>query len=171
VCNAGIASRGRAVVDTDPEEMMRVVAVHAFGPHHVARAALPHIRRRAAEVGRGDVVMISSVATSSMGPNGAPYNMGKAAMEALARTLAKEERPYGIHVNIVAPGLVETDMGVRLARAMTGRREMDDLRSLDAASPFGRVCQPLDVANVVLWLCSPGAGYVTGQRIECNGGG
>ncbi len=171
VCNAGIASRGRSVVDTDPDEMMRVVAVHAFGPHHLARVALPHLRAAAQHVGRGDVVMISSVATSSMGPNGAPYNMGKAAMEALARTLAKEERPYGIHVNIVAPGLVETDMGVRLARAMTGRREMDDLRSLDAASPFGRVCQPLDVANVVLWLCSPGAGYVTGQRIECNGGG
>ena len=62
-------------------------------------------------------------------------------------------------------------MGVRLARARTGRREMEDLRSLDAESPFGRVCQPLDVANVVLWLCSDGAGYVTGQRIECNGGG
>ena len=92
-------------------------------------------------------------------------------MEALALTLAKEERPNGIHVNIVAPGLVETDMGVRLARAMTGRREMEDLRSLDSASAFGRVCQPLDVANVVLWLCSAGAGYVTGQRIECNGGG
>lgn len=171
VCNAGIASRGRAVADTDPDEMIRVVATHAFGPHHLSRLAVPHLRARAAVNGRGDIVMISSVATSSMGPNGAPYNMGKAAMEALALTLAKEERPHGIHVNIVAPGLVETDMGVRLARAMTGRKEMDDLRALDAASPFGRVCQPLDVANVVLWLCSPGSGYVTGQRIECNGGG
>jgi NAD(P)-dependent dehydrogenase (short-subunit alcohol dehydrogenase family) len=121
--------------------------------------------------GRGDIVMISSVATTGYAANGAPYNMGKAAMEALAYTLAKEERPYGIHVNVVAPGLVETDMGVRLARARAGNREMEDLRSLDATSPFGRVCQPLDVANVVLWLCSEGAGYVTGQRIECNGGG
>jgi NAD(P)-dependent dehydrogenase (short-subunit alcohol dehydrogenase family) len=106
-----------------------------------------------------------------MGANGAPYSMGKAAMEALAFTLAKEERQHGIHVNVVAPGLVETDMGLRLARAMTGQREMTDLRALDKASPFGRVCQPLDVANVVLWLCSDGAGYVTGQRIECDGGG
>ena len=171
VCNAGIASRGRAVADTDPDEMIRVVTTHAFGPHHLSRVAIPHLRARAAKHGRGDIVMISSVATSSMGANGAPYNMGKAAMEALALTLAKEERPHGIHVNIVAPGLVETDMGVRLARAFTGNREMDDLRALDASSPFGRVCQPLDVANVVLWLCSPGSGYVTGQRIECNGGG
>lgn len=171
VCNAGIASRGRAVADTDPDEMIRVVTTHAIGPHHMARLVLPSMRERAAGGGRGDIVMISSVATSHMGPNGAPYNMGKAAMEALALTLAKEERPNGIHVNIVAPGLVETDMGVRLARAMTGRREMEDLRSLDAMSPFGRVCQPIDVANVVLWLCSAGSGYVTGQRIECNGGG
>jgi NAD(P)-dependent dehydrogenase (short-subunit alcohol dehydrogenase family) len=167
VCNAGIASRGNSVADTDPEEMMRVVAAHAFGPHHLARLAVPHLRLR----GRSDVVMISSVATSSYSPNGAPYNMGKAAMEALAFTLAKEERVNGIHVNVVAPGLVETDMGVRLARSFTGNRELENLRSLDAAAPFGRVCQPLDVAKVVLWLCSDGAGYVTGQRIVCNGGG
>lgn len=167
VCNAGVASRGRAVADTDPGEVERLLATHAVGPHHLARCALPNMRTR----GRGDIVMISSVATSHMSANGAPYSMGKAAMEALAFTLAKEERPYGIHVNVVAPGLVETDMGLRLARAMTGQKEMTDLRALDKASPFGRVCQPLDVANVVLWLCSDGAGYVTGQRIECDGGG
>jgi len=167
VCNAGIASRGNSVADTDPAEMMRVVAAHAFGPHHLARLAMPHLRAS----GRGDVVMISSVATSTMSANGAPYNMGKAAMEALAFTLAKEERANGIHVNIVAPGLVETEMGMRLARSFTGNRDLQDLRSLDAAAPFGRVCQPLDVANVVLWLCSEGAAYITGQRIVCNGGG
>ena len=167
VCNAGIASRGNSVADTDPAEMMRVVAAHAFGPHHLARLAMPHLRAK----GRGDVVMISSVATSTMSANGAPYNMGKAAMEALAFTLAKEERANGIHVNIVAPGLVETEMGVRLARSFTGNRDLHDLRSLDAAAPFGRVCQPRDVANVVLWLCSEGAAYITGQRIVCNGGG
>jgi NAD(P)-dependent dehydrogenase (short-subunit alcohol dehydrogenase family) len=171
VCNAGIASRGRAVVDTDPDEMINVVSTHAFGAHHLARLCLPSMRERSVANGRGDIVMISSVATSTMAANGAPYNMGKAALEALARTLAKEEQPHGIRVNVVAPGLVETDMGVRLARAFTGNRDLEDLRSLDAMSPFGRVCQPLDVANVVLWLCSPGSGYVTGQRIECNGGG
>lgn len=167
VCNAGIASKGRAVADTDVDELQRVMATHALAPHYLSRLVLPSMRTR----GRGDIVMISSVATSHMSANGAPYNMGKAAMEALASTLAKEERRYGIHVNTVAPGLVETDMGVRLSRAMTGNRDLEDLRSMDAISPFGRVCQPLDVAQVVLWLCSDGAGYVTGQRIECDGGG
>ena len=62
-------------------------------------------------------------------------------------------------------------MGVRLARAITGDRSLEDLRSLDAASPFGRVCQPDDIAAAVLWFCSDAAGYVTGQRLEVDGGG
>lgn len=166
VNNGGIASRGQAVADTDPAEMARVVATHALGPHHLCRLVLPGMRT----CERGDIVMVSSVATSHNMGNGAPYNMGKAALEALAFTLAKEERRNNIHVNVVAPGIVETDMGVRLSKAMRGVKDLD-MRTLDATSPFGRVCQPLDVAKVVLWLCSDGAGYVTGQRIECDGGG
>jgi NAD(P)-dependent dehydrogenase (short-subunit alcohol dehydrogenase family) len=164
VNNGGIASRGNAVADTDPAELGRVIATHALGPHHLCRLVLPSMRSRA----RGDIVMVSSVATAHHAANGAPYNMGKAALEALAFTLAKEERRHGIHVNVVAPGLVDTDMGERLVRAVAG---VTDIRTLDATSPFGRVCQPADVAKVVLWLCSDGAGYVTGQRIECDGGG
>jgi NAD(P)-dependent dehydrogenase (short-subunit alcohol dehydrogenase family) len=164
VNNAGIASRGRSVADTDPAEMARVVATHAFGAHHLCRLLVPAMR----EEPRGDVVMISSVATRGMGPNGAPYNMGKAALEALALTLFKEERSHGIRVNIVAPGLVETEMGRRLVRATSG---VEDLRDLDATMPFGRVCQPEDVANVVRWLVSDANSYVTGERIYCDGGG
>lgn len=169
VVNGGVASRGRSVVDTEADEVWSLVETHALGPHQLCRAFLPHMRRR----GGGHVVFISSVATSGMSANGAPYNMAKAAMEALALTLAKEEVAHGIHVNIVAPGLVETDMGVRLARAIQGKSkdEMRDLRAMDALSPFGRVCQPQDVADAVLFFCSPMAGYVTGQRLQVNGGG
>ena len=167
VNNAGIASKGKAVADTDAAEVEKLLAVHAIGGHQLAAAVLPSMRTRQ----RGDIVFVSSVATSHFSGNGAPYNMGKAAMEALAYTLAKEERHNGIHVNIAAPGLVETDMGVRLARSIHGKREMENLRELDAKSPFGRVCQPNDVAEVVLWFCSAGSAYVTGQRIECDGGG
>ena len=166
VCNAGVASRGQSVADTDPIELVRVLHTHAVGAHHACRLVLPGMRTRP----RGDIVMISSVASTALSANGAPYNMGKAALEALAMTLAKEELAYGIHVNVVAPGLVETDMGVRLARAITGNRELEDLRSLDASSPFGRACQPSDIAKAVLWLCTDGAGYVTGQRIAVDGG-
>ncbi|MEX1102712.1 MAG: SDR family oxidoreductase [Dehalococcoidia bacterium] len=164
VNNAGIASRGQSVADTDPAEMERVVRTHAFGPHYLSKLVLPSMRERP----RGDIIMISSVAAKSLGGNGAPYNMGKAALEALAITLYKEERKNGVHVNIVAPGLVETEMGKRLARATAG---VEDIRTLDATSPFGRVCQPEDVANVVRYLVSEQAGYLTGQRIQVDGGG
>ncbi len=164
VNNAGIASRGQSVADTDPDELERVIRTHALGPHHLCKLLVPQMRK----LGRGDVVMISSIATLYFGANGAPYNMGKAALEALALTLAKEERKHGIHVNIVAPGLVETEMGRRLIKAMSG---VDDMRKLDPAMPFGRVCQPEDVANVVRFLVSERAGYVTGERIYVHGGG
>lgn len=164
VNNAGIASRGNSVADTDPAEMERVVRTHAFGPHYLSKLVLPSMRTRP----RGDIIMISSAATRGNAGNGAPYNMGKAAMEALALTLFKEERKNGIHVNIVAPGLVETEMGTRLARATAG---VQDMRDLDATSPFGRVCQPEDIANVVRYMVSDGASYLTGQRIYVDGGG
>jgi 3-oxoacyl-[acyl-carrier protein] reductase len=164
VNNAGIASRGQSVADTDPAEMERVVRTHAFGSHYLSKLVLPSMR----EQPRGDVVFISSVATSSLSGNGAPYNMAKAAMEALAMTLYKEERRNNIHVNVVAPGLVDTDMGFRLARATRGTQ---NIRDLDASSPFGRVCAPQDVADVVRYLCSDQAAYLTGQRIQVDGGG
>ncbi|WP_431521518.1 SDR family NAD(P)-dependent oxidoreductase [Actinomadura madurae] len=99
VHSAGIASRGNSVADTDPAELERVVRVHALGPHHLSQALLPLLRR--AE--RSDVVFVSSVATDLMAAYGGPYAMGKAAMEALAQVLAKEERGNGMHVNVVAP--------------------------------------------------------------------
>ncbi len=164
VNNAGIASRGQAVADTDPAEMERVVRVHAFGPHYLAKLVLPSMRGE----GRGDIVMISSVATLGMGARGAPYNMGKAAMEALALTLAKEEREHGIRTNIVAPSLTVTEMGKRLTRATTG---IEDIHQLDARSPFGRVSTPEDVAAAVTWLVSSANPYANGQKININGGG
>lgn len=161
--NAGIASRGLSVVETDPAELERLMRTHALGPHHLCKLVVPQMRERE----RGDVVMISSVATLFMAARGAPYNMAKAAMEALALTLANEERGNGIHVNIVAPGVVETEMGKRLIKATTG---VEDLRQIDASMPFGRVCQPRDVADVVRYLVSERAGYLTGEKINVHGG-
>ncbi len=164
VHNAGLASRGHSVAKTDPEELERVLRTHAFGPHFLSKLVVPAMRKRP----RGDIVMISSIATLHFNAGGAPYNMGKAAQEALALTLAKEERRHGIRVNIVAPGLVETEMGRRLMKAAAG---IDDLRLLDERMPFGHVCRPEEVADVVRWLVSDRASYVTGQRIYVDGGG
>jgi NAD(P)-dependent dehydrogenase (short-subunit alcohol dehydrogenase family) len=160
---AGIASRGHSVVDTDPVELERVIAIHALGAHHLCRLVVPSMRTQP----RGDVVFVSSVAAKILAPNSSPYNMAKAALEALAMTLAKEERRHGIHVNVVAPGLVVTEMGRRLVRAMG----VEDISTMDANAPFGRVCRPEDVATVVRFLCSEEAGYLSGQVITVDGGG
>jgi NAD(P)-dependent dehydrogenase (short-subunit alcohol dehydrogenase family) len=106
------------------------------------------------------------VATLTDPANGAPYNMAKAALESLGMTLAKEELRHGIRVNVVAPGLVDTDMGQRLMKAVAG---IEDLSTLDPSMPFGRVCRPEDVSSVVVWLCSAGAAYVTGQKVNVDG--
>jgi 3-oxoacyl-[acyl-carrier protein] reductase len=164
VNNAGIASRGKSVAETDPLELERVMRVHAFAPHYLSQAALPFLRKNA----RSDIIMISSVATLNPAANGAPYSMGKAACEALALTLAKEEQPNGVRVNIVAPSLTVSDMGSKLTKALTG---LDDIHALDARSPFGRVSTPHDVAAAVLWLVSDANHYVSGQKINIDGGG
>ena len=163
VNNAGQASRGDRVSDTDPAEVGRLLGTHAVGPHHLCRLVVPHMRT----CERGDIVFISSVATDHMAGRGGPYNMAKAAMEALAMTLAKEEQRNGIRVNVVAPGLVETEMGRRLVKA----GGVDDIRALHDAYPFGRVCQPEDVAEVVRFLVSDAGSYVSGTRIRVDGGG
>jgi 3-oxoacyl-[acyl-carrier protein] reductase len=163
VHSAGIASRGQTVADTDPAEIERVWRIHALGAFMIAKLVLPGMRERE----RGDIVLISSAATTYMAGYSSPYNMAKAALEALARTLAKEERSHGIHVNVVAPGLVDTEMGRRLMRATRGA---DDIRTLDASSAFGHVCSPEEVADVVRFVVSDAGQYVNDQRIVVDGG-
>jgi NAD(P)-dependent dehydrogenase (short-subunit alcohol dehydrogenase family) len=163
VNNAGVASRGLTVADTDPSEPDRLWRTHVFGAWALSKLVLPDMR----DAPRGDIVMISSAAVLYLAPFSAPYNMAKAALEALAVTLAKEERSHGIHVNIVAPGLVDTDMGRRLVKGAQG---VGDIRTLDSRSPFGHVCSPEEVAHVVRFVVSDAATYVTGQRVGVDGG-
>jgi 3-oxoacyl-[acyl-carrier protein] reductase len=137
--------------------------VHALGAFYLCSGLAPLLRGS----GNGRIVLVSSIATSNPAAGSAPYMMGKAALEALGQTLALEEAPHGTRVNIVAPGLVSTIMGDRLARAVTGVGSATDL---DASMPFGRVTRPEDVAEVVAFLLSDGARQITGQRIEIHGG-
>jgi NAD(P)-dependent dehydrogenase (short-subunit alcohol dehydrogenase family) len=160
---AGNASRGNHVADTDPDELPRLMNVHAFAAHHLARSVLPSMRSR----GGGDIVLITSIISNGPRPGAAPYVMAKAALDALGYTLAMEERANGIRVNLIAPGLVATDMGDRLIRATQGHESASDL---DAIAPFGRVCRPEDVAACAAFLVSDGGGYITGQRIAVDGG-
>jgi 3-oxoacyl-[acyl-carrier protein] reductase len=163
VANAGIASRGLSIADTDPAEVVRVMTTHTFSTHRLIQRLLPGMRSQE----RSDVVLISSSELNRMKANGAPYNMAKAALEALGLTLANEEVANGVHVNIVAPGLVVTDMGAKLVKAKLG---LDDMAALDSTQPLGRLVHPGDIASVVRFLCSPAAAFVTGQRVVVDGG-
>ena len=165
VNNAGIGATavGRPLVaDSGPEPFERLMAAHAYGPFYLCQALVPQMR----ELERGDVVMISSVAAQGFGATGGTYSAAKSAMEALAHTLAKEEREQNIHVNIVAPGLVETDMGLALVKFTRGVQSM---RELDAGQPFGRVGRPEDIANAVAYFVGPRGAYVTNQRLTVSG--
>ncbi len=163
VANAGIASRGRTILESPPEEFELLMATHTFGLVRIVQRLLPAMRESA----RADVVVISSSEVAHMRPNCAPYNAAKAALEAVAMTLAKEEIAHGVRVNVVAPGLVDTDMGRRLVEAALGK---DEVAELDAEQPLGRVCRPADVGAVVRFLVSADGEMVTGQRIVVDGG-
>ncbi len=162
VSNAGIASRGNSIVDTEPDEMRRVVDTHFFGAFYLVKAALPYLRKHK----RSDMQFISSLSAHIVPAGHGPYASAKAALETLARILAKEETPNGVRVNTIACGVVETDMGRRLVKANLGR----DVEQAAEAFPFGRVCQPEDVGNLSVFLASDEAGYIAGHTIFLDGG-
>ncbi|MBN1375622.1 MAG: SDR family oxidoreductase [Dehalococcoidia bacterium] len=162
VNNAGIASRGRYVADTDVEEMLHLYNVHVMGAFHFTKECLPTIRKQS----RGDIIFISSVSPHFCMAGHAPYAAAKAGLEAMASCLAKEELPNNIRVNTIACGLVDTEMGVRINRAVTGKEIKDIAKSL----PFGRACQPEDVGNLCAFLCSEEGSYISGDVIFLNGG-
>lgn len=162
IANAGIASRGNTVRDTPTEEFRRLVDTHAFGAIWVSQAVIDSMRER----GDGRIIFISSVATKMHGARSAPYTVAKVAMESVAKALALEEGPNGIRTNVIGPGLVETQMGTRLSKARG-----NDITELHKTFPFGRVCQPEDIANVAVFLCSQEGSYVNGQIIYVDGGG
>lgn len=164
VSNAGIASRGKTVIGSEIEEARRLFDVHTLGAMRFTKLVVPIMR----EQQQGDVVYISSHATLIYRPRGGPYVMAKAALEAMARTLAKEERENNIRVNVVGPGITETEMGVRMVKARFG---VQDVKDAYPQMPFGRLAQPDEIAEMVGFLVSEKGSYITGQVIYINGGG
>ncbi|MBU2550851.1 MAG: SDR family oxidoreductase [Proteobacteria bacterium] len=158
VNNAGLASWGNFIHDTTPQEWDKVMKTNVYGPYHCAREALPVMR----EQKQGWIVNISSAITQNYMPTGGPYGVAKAGLEALTRILAWEETANNIHVNCIGPGLVETEMGRKLMH-------VEDLKPLYPQFPFGRICQPEDIANMVLFLCSQEGSYIQGQIIYVSG--
>ena len=155
--NAGI-TRDRSFLMMPVDEWDRVIQVNLNGTAYMMRFALEHMIRRA----QGKIINMSSVSGLRASPGQANYAASKAALMALTATLSAEAARFGIQVNAVAPGFIETDM----VEAMP-----DNVRDkLQKRIPLRRLGRVDEVADAVLYLLSPSADYITGQTLVIDGG-
>ncbi len=163
VNNAGVIRDNLLFKMTD-QDFDTVIAIHVRGAFLCARAAQKHMVAQK----HGRIISLSS--TAALGNRGQTnYSAAKAALQGMTRTLAIELGPYGITVNAVAPGFIDTDM----TRATARRMGVDPEALQQGASqhiPLRRVGQPSEVASVIAFLASEDASYVSGQVIYVAGG-
>lgn len=163
VNNAGII-RDNLLFKMSEDDWDRVMDVHLKGSFLCSRAA----QRYMVERRYGKIVNLSS--TSALGNRGqANYSAAKAGLQGFTKTLAIELGPFGINVNAVAPGFIVTEMTRQTARRIGVDFEENQKRAAERI-PLRRVGQPEDVANVIAFLVSDDASYVSGQVIYVNGG-
>jgi 2-hydroxycyclohexanecarboxyl-CoA dehydrogenase len=163
VNNAGW-DRMEMFLESDEPTWDRIIAINFKAVLYVCKAALPHMTQR----NSGRVISIASDAgrVGSMGE--AVYAGTKGAVIAFSKTLAREMARHRITVNVVCPGLTETPL-LQGIRSQSPRTEKI-IDAVTRAIPLGRVGTPEDVAEAVVFLASPAAGYITGQTISVSGG-
>jgi 3-oxoacyl-[acyl-carrier protein] reductase len=163
VNNAGV-TRDNLIFKMTQQDWDVVMGVHLRGAFLVTQAAQRHM----VEARYGRIVNISS--TSALGNRGqVNYSAAKAGLQGFTKTLAIELGKYGVTANSVAPGFIETEMTRATAERMGITFEEFTRRQLDKI-PVGRAGQPQDIANLVSFLVSEGAGFVSGQVIYAAGG-
>jgi 3-oxoacyl-[acyl-carrier protein] reductase len=158
VNNAGISSSGD-LAGTSEADFDRIFAVNVKGPFFLIKHGLGRLRDN------GRVINISSGSTRIASPALVAYSMTKGALNTLTFTLAKQLGARGITVNAVVPGIVDVD-----SNAGWLRNDPEQLAFWASFSAFGRVGQPADIADVVAFLASPGARWITGQHVDATGG-
>ena len=156
--NAGV-NNPSLFEEIDPDDFLRMQQVNVFAPMAICQASIPGMR----EKGWGRIVNIASVFSKVSKELRAPYSASKFALDGLTLSLAIEHSSAGILANCVSPGFIDTDMTRRIL-GDEGIREM--LKSV----PIGRLAQPSEIAQLVLWLSSPENTFLTGQNIAIDGG-
>jgi 3-oxoacyl-[acyl-carrier protein] reductase len=163
VNNAGVIRDNLLFKMTD-EDWDTVLGVHLRGAFLMSRAVQKHM----VDQKYGRIVNLSS--SSALGNRGqVNYSAAKAGMQGFTKTLAIELGPYGVTANAVAPGFIVTDMTAATAARI--KMPFEDFQTAAAGQiPVRRVGQPEDVAHTISFLCSAGAGFVSGQVIYVAGG-
>jgi len=169
VNNAGVGQKVTPVVELSDEEWQRVLSITLNGAFYCCRAAGAIMERQES----GSIVNISSINGQNPAALVAAYNVAKAGVIMLTRTLALELAAYGVRVNAVCPGPVYTEFNESV---MDQRRQSLDI-SLDEmvgriqkAVPLGRWGEPEDIAHAVAFLCDPASSWITGEVLRISGG-
>ena len=169
VNNAGVGQQVAPVVDLDDQEWDRVIRVTLTGTFYCCRAAVRIMEGQES----GAIVNISSINGQNPAALVAAYNAAKEGVISLTRTLALELAAYGVRVNAVCPGPVYTafNRSNMAQRSKTlGLSEEEMIERIRSAIPLGRWGEPEDIANAVAFLCSPAAGWITGEVLRVSGG-
>jgi 3-oxoacyl-[acyl-carrier protein] reductase len=156
--NAGIGPDVVALADMATEQWHRMMDVHVNGAFNCARRLIGRMGERKG----GRVINMSSIAGLSGESHGVHYCTAKAALVGFTMALAREVARYGITVNAIAPGMIDTPMAAALPSRV--------VESMIRATPMRRIGQPEEIAHLAAFLASDRAAYITGQVISPNGG-
>jgi len=168
VNNAGIY-RAAASLDVTEEHWDAIMTINAKAVFFASQVVLPVMIAQK----RGAIVSLASMAGKIGSKTNLPYNVSKAAVISMTKSLALAHAGDGIRVNCVCPGFVETDMWTAVAREQGALMKLTPeafTRQRAAQVPLGRMERPEDVAQVIAFLASDRAGYMTGQALSVDGG-
>ncbi len=157
--NAGTGNQS-PLHEWDPAEWDRLVRINLTGVFLGFRAAIPHIKAS----GGGSIVSTASISGTRPAAGEAPYAAAKAAVAALTATAALEYGPT-IRVNAISPGMIRTALTEPWFQFLP-----NEVERFERSTPVGRIGEPEDVADVVVFLCSDAARFITGQNIVVDGG-
>ena len=159
--NAGIQVAYSGSADETAEDFDRLIGVNQRG----VWASMKHELRQMRSQGSGAVVNCSSIAGLIGSPGRAAYSGSKHAVIGLTKSAAREYGPHGVRVNAILPGTIDTPM----VSDMVATGALDQDRAVELI-PLGRLGRPDEIADAVLWLCSPGANFITGVALLVDGG-